>query len=654
MRRYRLIPIMLMIAALLMTGCNRNNDLSLSDKKTDSKAGQTAEATDTGKKTSSPEKTVKIQTWSEEQHFKYSPDKKLIYEQTVREPEVIIADDLQAQYRLNRYIRENDMPLDELYDIANDANDSYSYYKKDGEDSFRSYICQVDYSVLKNDGRVLSLKENYYTFTGEVHGTVYSAQNSYDTGTGQKITLNSLSNDPDGLKLTLRQAIADQAVIRFEDPAIAQSVMSAEIEYFVLLSEGIQVSYNSYSLGEGAGLGSQTFLVPYESLKNQFNDYGRQLTSYAASHEDKAKQEEAAPDFIFPQSSTAYLTGEDLLDVDKSSLRLARNEIYARYGREFKSRDLQDYFNQKSWYSPLIHSDTFDEGQLNDYEKKNVTAIHTAEDQISSKEITNHCVTLEPNRKYMLDLDGDGISETISWTSKAENGFSSQLILSINGQKQSCIPENLQGFFRISAVDLQKGDGEIELYLDASGDSDILESLSFYRYGNGKLEQIADLAGKVRNGSGYLSRFNGLRADGDGILAVRADSPFTANTSQFGCYYVDLLYSYKSGRLEELPQKIYPKKDYTPITLAFKHDCNRQYYLVSSEFTAMTDKGGHTPAFQARPGETVCPVAWSINGKEAYVLVMNEAGACGWVKDVPLEYEQNTNYYKMETLPVWG
>ena len=41
----------------------------------------------------------------------------------------------------------------------------------------------------------------------------------------------------------------------------------------------------------------------------------------------------------------------------KSTLRIMRNEILARQGYVFKSKDLQDYFKQFSWYHPLQGSD---------------------------------------------------------------------------------------------------------------------------------------------------------------------------------------------------------------------------------------------------------------------------------------------------------
>ena len=41
----------------------------------------------------------------------------------------------------------------------------------------------------------------------------------------------------------------------------------------------------------------------------------------------------------------------------------------------FTSKDLQDYFNSKSWYHPTVPADQFDESTLNDFEKKNIELL---------------------------------------------------------------------------------------------------------------------------------------------------------------------------------------------------------------------------------------------------------------------------------------
>lgn len=47
-------------------------------------------------------------------------------------------------------------------------------------------------------------------------------------------------------------------------------------------------------------------------------------------------------EYIIPDSSTRLLTAADLNGLSKNELRLARNEIFARYGRRFKDQELQE------------------------------------------------------------------------------------------------------------------------------------------------------------------------------------------------------------------------------------------------------------------------------------------------------------------------
>ena len=80
-------------------------------------------------------------------------------------------------------------------------------------------------------------------------------------------------------------------------------------------------------------------------------------------------------DYILPQSDSRYLTESDLNGLTEADCRIARNEIYARHGRMFNDEELQAYFNSKSWYTPSIPANAFQEYMLNDYEKKNKDVI---------------------------------------------------------------------------------------------------------------------------------------------------------------------------------------------------------------------------------------------------------------------------------------
>ena len=82
-----------------------------------------------------------------------------------------------------------------------------------------------------------------------------------------------------------------------------------------------------------------------------------------------------ADTYIFPNSDTEYLTKSDLSGMSKSEINLAKNELYARHGRKFKSKELKEYFESKDWYVPKYSPKQWDKKGdsffFNKYEIKN-------------------------------------------------------------------------------------------------------------------------------------------------------------------------------------------------------------------------------------------------------------------------------------------
>lgn len=76
-------------------------------------------------------------------------------------------------------------------------------------------------------------------------------------------------------------------------------------------------------------------------------------------------------EYIFPTSNIEYLTMNDLMGLSQEECRIARNELYARYGRLFNDENLQAYFNSCSWYFGSISPEDFDNSILNEYEVAN-------------------------------------------------------------------------------------------------------------------------------------------------------------------------------------------------------------------------------------------------------------------------------------------
>ncbi|MCR5591756.1 MAG: YARHG domain-containing protein [Lachnospiraceae bacterium] len=79
--------------------------------------------------------------------------------------------------------------------------------------------------------------------------------------------------------------------------------------------------------------------------------------------------------YVLPDSDSRYIDESELDNLTEWGCKVARNEIYARYGRKFKDKDLQNYFDSKAWYSPSVDAKDFDESILNKWEKANVLTI---------------------------------------------------------------------------------------------------------------------------------------------------------------------------------------------------------------------------------------------------------------------------------------
>ncbi len=81
-------------------------------------------------------------------------------------------------------------------------------------------------------------------------------------------------------------------------------------------------------------------------------------------------------EFFFPESNSRILEAQELSGMTKVELRIARNEIYARYGWRFESEELADYFERKAWYAA---GENVDDTILSDVERANIELIAEVE-----------------------------------------------------------------------------------------------------------------------------------------------------------------------------------------------------------------------------------------------------------------------------------
>ncbi len=121
-----------------------------------------------------------------------------------------------------------------------------------------------------------------------------------------------------------------------------------------------------------------------ENSKASISSSSAQIASQTEPSQSSAVPEssnnrEVSKDYILEFSSTRILSNSELTDLSAEELRIARNEIYARHGRKFKDKELQDYFNTKPWYHGTIEPNRFNDNSLSDIEMKNRDLIQEYE-----------------------------------------------------------------------------------------------------------------------------------------------------------------------------------------------------------------------------------------------------------------------------------
>lgn len=111
------------------------------------------------------------------------------------------------------------------------------------------------------------------------------------------------------------------------------------------------------------------------------------------------KNQETSEELLPVQQS---LKKDDLQNEGLSDLRVKRNEIFARYGYIFKSKELSDYFAQFEWYKPAFANVT---DQLTEIDKQNIQLLLGLENAIKAQSISKQVVGQWTSKQYLRTLD---------------------------------------------------------------------------------------------------------------------------------------------------------------------------------------------------------------------------------------------------------
>ncbi len=181
------------------------------------------------------------------------------------------------------------------------------------------------------------------------------------------------------------------------EQSVGDSILADELTAY-RMKQKIQLSSKGIAIGVIGVLIIVTIIFVFSMGKGKDKDPAKDKapennqevqadTDAAVDEQQEPENEEPQVDiseYIFPNSNTVRLTREELEVLTAEQLRLARNEIFARYGTIFGVNDLAEYFNSKSWYAPTITFDYFDENvTMNDIETENLSLILQVEEEKS-------------------------------------------------------------------------------------------------------------------------------------------------------------------------------------------------------------------------------------------------------------------------------
>jgi len=154
--------------------------------------------------------------------------------------------------------------------------------------------------------------------------------------------------------------------------------------------------------------------------------------------------------FCFSMSLEAQSIYYDLSQMNKNELRIARNTVFAKYGREFKTQQMKEYFESQLWYSI---NPQYSDQLLTDSEKDLIRIIQIWE---KSELVWNQ----------NIDLDNDNkIDYCYGFIDKEAN----KIILIVNNKsktyKLNWQDSHYWGTLKFSIVDINQNDRKKEIWI---------------------------------------------------------------------------------------------------------------------------------------------------------------------------------------------
>ena len=144
--------------------------------------------------------------------------------------------------------------------------------------------------------------------------------------------------------------------------------------------------------------------------------------------------------------------------------------------------------------------------------------------------------TLELNKDYYFDLNGDGQAEKIKYTTqvnKDDNDFFNSVSLFIN-DKNVYTKKLTDTWAKYTVLDIDSSDNTLELNLQIGGYSDVMDYSSFQRWNGASIVEFDNNKNKALN---YTREYSFSNVKGNGRFNIVVDTPYSL---PIGCFYANI------------------------------------------------------------------------------------------------------------------
>lgn len=240
------------------------------------------------------------------------------------------------------------------------------------------------YYIVILGGIVLGLLVGYFIFQNKKNSNNLKKfeQTTVNDGNNYSTNMNSVSEDYVQYWGIITSTYSEGIAIHPEpkkDSEVLGRIPYQEVFPIYFIEPNTTYGYTNYNGIEGyINLDYAEIYDPENDNETDLIDYGIYKNGHGIS----------SYDYVLPESSSRYLTRNDIANLTLRGVNYAKNEIYARYGRDFKSQELRNFFASRAWYNVSYSlSDETDKkitAIFNEYEKENSKFLDSIEKEMGT------------------------------------------------------------------------------------------------------------------------------------------------------------------------------------------------------------------------------------------------------------------------------